>query len=178
LWIPARGHQQAPRRTGEALTPLLEHARPQWNTYTCGPAALRCALLCYGERVDGRKLAELANTDPGEGTDVEGLKAAADIFGLKISQWVSREQGDAAVTLRRLLEEGAPVLLATEQWEHWVCALPRGRGIRLTNRNVWVADPARDGDSVVRRTTWRKILRRAQWGLPDEVVWHMYAVEP
>jgi hypothetical protein len=134
-------------------------------------------LLCYGDKVDGRLLARLAGTDQQDGTDVDGLKAAAAIFGLKVSQWVSHEQGDAALKLRELLEHGDPVLVCTEQWTHWVCALPRGRGVGLTNRHVWVADPARDGDQVVRRHTWRQFMRRAAWGLPDEIRFDLYPLE-
>ncbi len=76
------------------------------------------------------------------------------------------------------LEDGKPVLLCVDSWSHWITALPRGNGVRLTARHVWVADPARDGDEVVKRSTWRQLLRRAQWGLPDEVRFDLFVLEP
>lgn len=155
---------------------IEEHARPQWSKVTCGPAALRCALLCYGDRVDGRKLAELAGTDS-EGTDEHGLARAAEIFGLKATWYVSRDEADAAEFIRTTLEDKKPMLVCFDHWEHWSAIVPHGR-LGATQRHVWVADPARDGDEVLRRYTWRQLLRRAHYGLPDEIRWDLYVLEP
>ena len=156
---------------------VLEHAKPQWNGHTCGPAALRCALLVYGDRVDGRKLAELANTDPGEGTDDAGLAFAAAIFGLKIRQEILWNEADAALRLRENLHDKKPVLMACDDWSHWTVAMPHGRK-GSTLRHVWLADPSRDREQVVERYTWRQLLRRAHWGLPDEIRFDWYVLEP
>jgi hypothetical protein len=120
----------------------------------------------------------MANTTRDHGTDEDGLRAAAAEFDLRIRQETLQLPEDAAKRIREVLEEGKPILLCVDHYEHWLTALPRSRGVSLTNRHVWVADPARDGDKVVQRYTWRRLLRRLQWGLADESRFDLYIVEP
>lgn len=157
------------------MTTIAVDARPQWNRFTCGPAALRCAILCYGDRVNGRRLAALARTTS-EGTDELGLAAAAEVFGLRVREEIIRSPDICALRVREHLHDGKPILLCVDHWEHWVALVPHGRR-GSTQRHVWMADPARDGEEVLRRYTWRQMLRRAHWGLADEVRWDLYVVE-
>lgn len=157
------------------MTTIAIDARPQWSSSTCGPAALRCALLCYGDKVDGRKLARLAGTTS-DGTCEHGLIAAAEIFGLKVRQEIIRNEATCALRVKEHLHDGKPILVCVDHWEHWTALVPHGR-YGSTQRHVWLADPARDGEEVVRRYTWRQFLRRAHWGLADEVRWDLYVLE-
>lgn len=146
-------------------------ALPQWNTYTCGPAALRAALLCYGDRVDGRRLARLAGTT-WWGTEVDKLDDAALAYGFRIKHEVYRDAATAALALRGLLSARKPLLLSTENDAHWIVA------VRATSRYVWIFDPAFDEGEGLQRVTWRFLLRRIHQGLPDELRFHLYPLVP
>lgn len=145
---------------------------PQWNRYTCGPAALRCALLCYGDRVDGKRLAALAETDPINGTDEDGLNVAAREFGFKLQHRLCRTEDECWATLRDLLVSRTPVLLCVDSFTHWIVASG------CSPRNVWICDPARDEGENFRRVTWRQLLRRLHYGLPDEIRFDLYPLVP
>lgn len=152
------------------LDPSL--ARTQWNRWTCGPASLRCALLCYGDRVAGKRLAWLGGTTKADGTDIEGLADAALEYGFRVRHQLHRTASDASVALMELLRARTPVLLPVDAWDHWIVA------VRCTSRRVWVCDPQRDGQDVHRHHTWRQLLRRLHWGLPDEIRFDLYGLVP
>lgn len=151
-------------------------AFPQWNMWTCGPAALRCALLCYGDRVDGRRLAILGSTDRENGADEDGLDEAAREFGFHIEHRTLRTVDAAFAEILGLLRTKTPVLLCVDvvngEWTHWIAV------VRGTSRHAWICDPARDETEVLRRVTWRVLLRRLHWGLPDELRFDVYPLVP
>lgn len=145
---------------------------PQWNRYTCGPAALRAALLCYGDRVDGRRLATLAQTDLRKETDEDQLRVAAKEFGFRIGHVLHRDCAGASAECLGLLQHQTPILLCVDSFSHWITA------VKGKSRHVWIVDPARDEGENFRRTTWRDLLRRVHWGLPDEIRFDLYPVVP
>lgn len=141
---------------------------PQWNRYSCGPAALRCALLCYGDRVDGRKLAVLGETNPRDGTDEDGLNEAAREFGFKLDHVLCWTVEEAFTQALAFLQHKTPLMLCVDNHDHWIAA------VKGTSRHAWIVDPARDEGENLRRATWRQLLRRLHWGLPDEIRFHLY----
>lgn len=54
------------------------------NKGYCGPASLKMVLDFYGVKKSEKELARLCSTDPELGTNAEGLKKAAESFGLKV----------------------------------------------------------------------------------------------
>ena len=142
-------------------------ARLQPNTYTCGPAALRHALRCYGVRASVRRLAELAGTTPEAGTDEQGLAFAAQAYGFKL-QHVSRNA--APIARAALLATVGPVICTVDRLEHWITV------VASTARAVHYLDSEGvDPKQVNRRVPWREFLRRAvDWYPPNEPRFDLY----
>src|SRR6185369_3021310 len=124
--------------------------RLQPNGYTCGPAALRHALLAYGRRVSVRRLAHLAGTEYHKGTDDRQLQQAAIEVGYRIRSELFTEPEPASSALKTYLRTGTPVLLCADRYEHWITA------VACTGRHVWICDSARPGP-VLQRYTWRQL---------------------
>ncbi len=139
------------------------------NTYFCGPAALYHAILCYGDRANIRELARLAGTTR-EGTDEVQLSQAARELGFRLGHELCRTPAETYERLRHLLRERVPVIVCVDSLSHWVTV------VRSTARHVWVADT--DADEVLSRVTWRAFLRRAAYGLPDEMRFDLYPLTP
>jgi len=148
-----------------------DDALPQWNTYTCGPASLRAALLCYGDRVAGPRLAKLAETT-WWGTEIESIDEAASEYGFRVYRETFRDPANVAKAALEHLKNRTPLLLATENDDHWIVA------VRGTTRHVWLFDPAFDEGDGLHRVTWRHTLRRIHQGLPDEIRFHLYPLVP
>jgi hypothetical protein len=134
--------------------------------------------LCYGDRVDGKRLALLGNTTQDEGTSFDGLNEAALEFGFRLEFKAYRDVTVAYLAMRETLHGGVPILMCVDydhekaEYTHWIAA------IRGTSRHVWVCDPARNEGEVLRKRTWRQLLRRLHWGLPDELRFEVYPVVP
>ncbi len=142
--------------------------RGQPNLYTCGPAALRHALLCHGAAHSIRDLALLAGTTP-EGTDDAQMADAARELGYRLDHILVREPDAAYKTIRELLDAQTPVILCVDHYSHWVCA------VKATSRHLWLADSALDGSPPpLVRLTWRAALQRLIYGLPDELRFDLY----
>jgi hypothetical protein len=156
-----------------------DQAKPQPNSWTCGPAALRHALLCYQETVDFQLLSigSLTHCCKGAASDAKlnrdgrcehGLARAAGNLGYRLKHVLVRAPAEAYKAIRLYLDAGAPVLVCCEHFSHWVTI------IRANSRHAWVADSSRDESEHLRRVTWRALLRRVTYGLPDEVRFDLY----
>jgi hypothetical protein len=107
-----------------------------------------------------------------QGTDEDGLDEAAREFGFKLGHRVVWSVDAAFAELLSLFRAGTPLLLCVDNHDHWIA------GIRGTSRHAWICDPARDEPEVLRRLTWRVLLRRLHWGLPDELRFDIYPLLP
>jgi ABC-type bacteriocin/lantibiotic exporter with double-glycine peptidase domain len=128
----------------------------------------------YGDKVDGKKLARLADTTAKNGTDDWQLDTAARELGFRLVFRVLRTMDEAYVALRADLRHDTPVLLCIDycdnEMSHWVAA------VHGNSRHVWICDP--EMASVEQRLTWRRLLRRWHYGLPDEIRFYAYSVVP
>lgn len=100
--------------------------RIQSTESSCGPAALRNALLCFGIKRSEEELEALAGTTA-NGTSNKGLFKALEAISKQNPEVkpgvISEVKGDIA--LLRLLEclrDGHPVIICTEKSEHWTVA--------------------------------------------------------
>lgn len=136
-------------------------ARLQPNGYTCGPSALRHALLCYGVRRSLKWIASVCAADS-EGTNEVHLRCAARAAGyrLEYAKFATAELARETITWH--VRHGHPVLLCVDTatdgpWQHWIAVVGAGA------YGVTVADSARPGP-VVRKHSWRALMRRlAVW---------------
>ena len=93
---------------------------PQPNEWTCGPFALKHALIALGKFVDATELASAAKTHWWSGTDEIRLARAAREHECDLVLERRRDPEEARKLLVRLLREQIPVLLCVEEWTHWI----------------------------------------------------------
>lgn len=133
----------------------------QPNAWTCGPAALRHALLFHGVRASTRRLARLAgitrtfaeDTTPGL---VRACREASRGKCWMVPKGPYETAGLLKLALLNLHTEGAPVLVCLDSWEHWVCVYEARQlgGVRYL-------DSTRDGGEIERTASWTMFLDRA-----------------
>lgn len=151
------------RSSYPCLRPNAKLFRVQQNNWSCGPAALRHALLCYGEQHSERKLARWCKTDR-KGTTEEGLRRGAKRAGFRLYPSLYRTKELATATIRALLRNGYPVIFCTDKWRHWVCAY------HATSRHLWVVDSDPDTNNPVQKLSWRAARQRiVKWQDSDDV---------
>ena len=96
---------------------------PQPNDYTCGPFALKPALVTLGRLVDEEKIAVIARTHWWSGTDEIKLARAARAFDCDLPILRTRDEKKARKMLLEHLRRRIPVLLCVDDWGHWITAV-------------------------------------------------------
>lgn len=147
----------------------------QPNSWTCGPAALRHALLFHGVRASTRRLAELAGiTRAFDGDTVPGLVRACRTAS-KGRCWMNGADYDSAgvarLALQNRITEGSPVLVCVDNWLHWVCVYEA-----RTLGGVRYLDSTRDGGEIDRTASWSDFLDRAAKREAGVTRWDLYPV--
>lgn len=103
---------------------------PQPNEYTCGPFALKHALLALGRMVDVKELSTNAKTHWWSGTNEIQLARAARAVECDLVLERRTVAEDARKVLTKLLKEQTPVLLCVDDWSHWITVV-RAEGQRF-----------------------------------------------
>ncbi|GEM_PF-200914 len=115
---------------------------PQPNEWTCGPFALKHALLALGRMVDVTHVAQTAKTHWWSGTDEIQLARAARQFDSDLILERRSDPEQARKLLIKYLRDQTPVLLCVDEWTHWITVL-RAEGDRFvivdSNRNPVLA---------------------------------------
>jgi hypothetical protein len=130
---------------------------PQPNEWTCGPFALKHALLALGRMVDVTQIAQTAKTHWWSGTDEIQLARAAREFECDLLLERRSDSEEARKLLVKFLHERTPVLLCVDEWTHWITVL-RAEGNRFV-----VVDSNSDPLLCVR--TWPQL--RKWWSYKD-----------
>ena len=99
----------------------------QPNSWTCGPFALKHALLALGVFAREEDLSRLAGSTEERGTDEGGLRRAAGAYRAKLVVIRKTEPTDARGELEAWLARHVPVLLCVDQWEHWMTVVAADR---------------------------------------------------
>ncbi|HEU5261934.1 MAG TPA: hypothetical protein VFU41_11000 [Gemmatimonadales bacterium] len=124
----------------------------QPNSWTCGPFALKHALLAFGVFAREDDLARVAGSTEQHGTDEPGLRRAARAHGVELRVQRELEPRAADRELRAWLDRGMPVLLCLDQWEHWVTA------VAMDGEHVILFDSKYD--APLRAEPWEPVLTR------------------
>lgn len=148
----------------------------QPNTWTCGPFALRHALLAHGVFTAPEELARVAGSTEEGGTDERQLQRAARAH--RVDLLVRREmtRRSARHRLEQWLARGVPVLLCVDDWEHWLTAVSRD------DEHVVVLDSKYD--APLRLEGWDPLLNRIACrrhhlrGLWSSTVYDLHPVVP
>jgi len=148
----------------------------QPNSWTCGPFALKHALLALGVFAREDELARVAGSTQQHGTDEPGLRRAARAHGVELRVQREREPRAADQGLRAWLGRGVPVLLCLDQWEHWVTA------VAADGEHVIMFDSKYD--APLRAEPWEPLLtrlacrRRYVRGLWTRTLYDLHPVVP
>lgn len=127
---------------------------PQPNKWTCGPFALKHALVMLGVFVDEDEVSRIAGTHWWAGTDEIKLSRAAKAYKCQL-KFVRRKNPDRARRdLLQFLKRGHPTLLCVDKWSHWITVVnaQRGKFILLDSER----------DPVVGVYSWSEVRNR--WG--------------
>jgi hypothetical protein len=130
---------------------------PQPNEWTCGPFALKHALLTLGRMVDVKQISTTAKTHWWSGTSEIQLARAAREFecDLVLERTGDGEQARKYLTSR--LREQTPCLLCVDEWAHWITVL------RVEDRRFVVVDSG--DDPLLSVYTWPQLRNR--WRFHD-----------
>lgn len=130
---------------------------PQPNEWTCGPFALKHALLALGRMVDVSQIASTARTHWWSGTDEIQLARAAREFDCDLVLERRNDAEQARKLLVKYLKEQTPVLLCVDEWQHWITVL------RAEDRRFVVVDS--NSDPLLALRTWPQL--RNWWRYHD-----------
>ncbi len=149
---------------------------PQPNDWTCGPFALKHALLALGRFVEADEIAATARTHWWSGTDEIRLARAAREFECDLVLERRRDAEDARKQLVKFLREQIPVLLCVDRWEHWITV------VRSEDRRFVIIDS--EAEPMMSVVSWTQL--RTRWRFLDvehdkvdpPVLYDMMAVVP
>jgi hypothetical protein len=130
---------------------------PQPNEWSCGPFALKHALLALGRMVDADEIASTARTHWWSGTNEIQLARAAREFECDLVLERRSDPEDARKVLVKHLREQTPVLLCVDEWSHWITVL------RAEDRRFVVVDS--NDDPLLSVRTWPQL--RNWWRYHD-----------
>jgi hypothetical protein len=134
---------------------------PQPNKWTCGPFALKHALIMLGTFVDELKIARIAGTHWWSGTDEIKLARAARAFYTDMKLIRRRDPEFARKALLGYIKKNRPCIICVDQWNHWITVVNGERGRH--GRYVVIDSKAAP---VVNILTWPQLRRR--WGYIDK----------
>jgi hypothetical protein len=147
----------ANRKTAGSVGEPAPGFYPQPNDWTCGPFALKHALVALGRAVEATDIAATAKTHWWSGTDEIRLARAAREVECDLVLERRRDAEQARKLLVKYLREGTPVLLCVDDWAHWITVV-RSEGSRFV-----VIDS--NSDPVLRVMTWTQL--RSWWRYYD-----------
>ncbi len=130
---------------------------PQPNEWSCGPFALKHALLALGRMVDADEIAATARTHWWSGTNEIQLARAAREFECDLVLERRSDAEEARKVLTKHLKEQTPVLLCVDEWSHWITVL------RAEDRRFVVVDS--NDDPLLSVRTWPQL--RNWWRYHD-----------
>ena len=150
---------------------------PQPNEWTCGPFALKHALVALGRTVHASEIAQTARTHWWSGTNEIRLARAARSFDCDLVLERSRHAEEARKRLIKLLrDDQVPVLLCVDEWTHWITV------VGVEGNRFLVIDS--EQDPVLTIHTWAQL--RARWHYDDvdfdrekpPVLYDLHAIQP
>jgi hypothetical protein len=143
---------------------------PQPNKWTCGPFALKHALVMLGIFVDEKEVSRIAGTHWWAGTDEIKLARAAKAYECELMFVRRKSAARAKRELLQCLKKGYPTLLCVNGWSHWITAVNAERG------RFVVLDSQRD--PVVCVNSWSELKNRWDYPTTDkedsECVEHLF----
>ncbi len=132
----------------------------QPNDYSCGPFALKHALVALGRLADEDMISSVAHPHWWAGIDEVKLARAARHFECDLPMVRRRNEHSARTALTRYLTAGFPVILCVDGWGHWVTVVSHeaGRFVLIDSKH----------EPVLQVLSWAQLRRRWQYIEYDE----------
>lgn len=96
---------------------------PQPNDWTCGPFALKYALVMHGKFENETEISRRAGANWWNGVDEIGLAKAAKHYGCVLKSVRRLDENKAKHLLISYLKKGIPCLLCVDKWSHWITVI-------------------------------------------------------
>ncbi|MCX6151983.1 MAG: cysteine peptidase family C39 domain-containing protein [Ignavibacteriales bacterium] len=143
---------------------------PQPNSYTCGPFALKYALVMLGIFKNERDIGKAAGVTWWAGTDEIGLARAAKKYNCRMKYFRESRSKDALEELNKRLKKNYPCILSVSNWGHWLTVLGYQK-----NKYI-IVDSSQD--RVVNILTPSQLLKKWKYVEDDVVSFDGYAIVP
>ena len=130
----------------------------QPNDYTCGPFALKHALVALGKLADEKVISSVAHPHWWAGTDEVKLARAARHFNCDLPLVRRTDPDRARGALVNYVGKSTPVLLCVDDWAHWITV------VRHEESRFVVIDSRKE--PVLNVMSWTQLRNR--WGYADE----------
>jgi hypothetical protein len=130
----------------------------QPNDWTCGPFALKHALVALGKLADESAISQVAHPHWWAGTDEVKLARAARAFECDLPFIRRLCPLKAHSTLIRHLDKKRPVIICVDDWSHWITVVrhEEGRFVVIDSKNA----------PVLQVLSWSQL--RTRWRYFDE----------
>ena len=147
----------------------------QPNDWTCGPFALKHALVALGKLADESAISQVAHPHWWAGTDEVKLARAARAFECDLPFIRCLCPHKANSTIVRHLERSRPVILCVDDWGHWITVVrhEEGRFVVIDSKTA----------PVLQVMSWPQLHKR--WRYYDETeygdffaVYDLHPVKP
>jgi hypothetical protein len=132
----------------------------QPNDWTCGPFALKHALVALGRLADESAISQVAHPHWWAGTDEVKLARAARAFDCDLPFIRRQDPTRAYQTLVRYINQRLPVILCVDDWGHWITV------VRHEHERFVVIDSRES--PVLKVLTWPQLRNRWQYTEYDE----------
>lgn len=143
----------------------------QPNDWTCGPFALKHALVTLGRLADENAITAVAHPHWWAGTDEVKLARAARHFDCDLPMVRRTDPERARGTLVRYMGCSTPVLLCIDDWGHWITC------VRHERDRFVVLDSKRE--PVLNVMTWPQLRNRWAYRSDDSrCLYDLHPVKP
>jgi len=145
----------------------------QPNDWSCGPFALKHALVTLGRLADEASISSVAHPHWWSGTDEVKLARAARHFDCDLPLVRRTDPERARGALVRHMDQKLPVLLCVDNWGHWITA------VRHEHDRFVIIDSKEE--PVLKVIPWRQLC--ARWRYVDSdthetALFDMHPVKP
>lgn len=141
------------------LSYVAHHAVKQPNSHTCGPIALRNALLRY-ERFSPAEVIRACRPSKRNGCNEHALTRGAQRLGYDLQPFTCTTPGMFRAQIRWWIRRNVPSLVCLDRdssgyWVHWVAI------VHATARHAYICDSSGDAPPDPQRLPWSQFLARA-----------------
>lgn len=148
----------------------------QPNDWTCGPFALKHALVAIGQLADEQSIARVAHPHWWAGTNEVKLARAARHFDCDLPLIRRTDEERAYTALVRHVDNHLPVILCVDEWEHWITV------VRHEQERFVILDSL--DEPVLQVLPWAQLRKRWRYldsedtGAPPVPVYDLHPIKP